>query len=228
MTNDRPRKPEPYLVELRRLMDTMAVLRGPDGCPWDREQTFRSLRPHVIEEAHELADAIETGDPEAVREECGDLLLQVVFLARIATEEGRFGMAEVARGIADKLIRRHPHVFGDGPRAEDSGEALASWEAVKAREAGRRTPLGGIPSSLPALLLATRALARTGEPGPIGEGVTALEAARATGDPQAWQQALGDLLFRVAGEARRAGTDPEAALRSRVRRELAAQGGGDR
>jgi len=216
---------EPDLAALRRLIETMEILRGPDGCPWDREQTFRSLAPHVIEEAHELADAIRTGDPDAIREECGDLLLQVVFLARIATEEGAFGMAEVADGIADKLIRRHPHVFGAAPRAEGSEAALASWEEAKAREkAARPSQRSDLPASLPALLLAVKARKRVGkgreEPdtASIHDAVRVFEAAE---DPEAVERAAGELLFRVAGEAKRAGADPETALRARALQEVA-------
>ncbi len=205
MSETRTSEPGADLVELRRLLDTMATLRGPEGCPWDREQTFRSLRPHVIEEAHELVEAIESGDPEAIREECGDLLLQVVFLARIAAEEGRFGMAEVARGIADKLIRRHPHVFGDGPRAANSGEALASWEAAKAREADARPP-DATPSSPSIRLRAAKA----------HRAVAALESALSGGEGRAGKQAFGELLLQVADAAKRAGVDPETALRARV------------
>ncbi len=212
---------EPDLAALRRLIETMEILRGPDGCPWDREQTFRSLAPHVIEEAHELADAIRTGDPDAIREECGDLLLQVVFLARIATEEGAFGMAEVADGIADKLIRRHPHVFGAAPRAEGSEAALVSWEEAKAREkAARPSQRSDLPASLPALLLAVKAQKGRKESSmaSIHDAVRAFEAAES---PEAASRAAGELLFRVAGEAKRAGADPETALRARALREVA-------
>lgn len=223
-----------------RLMEVMARLRAEDGCPWDRQQTWRSLRRHVLEEAHELVDAIDRNDPEAVREECGDLLLEVVFVARIASEEGRFGMVEVAAGITEKLIRRHPHVFGEAKRAADAGEALESWEAVKARErADRPRPGGGALPALPALLLAIKVLesrraARGRQTDPDGPGsppgasrrslpefLARLEAAHRKGDPDLLEHRLGDLLFAVAGVAHRSGLDPEAALRNAARRAAA-------
>ena len=205
-------------AEVSRLIEVMASLRAEEGCPWDRKQSWRSLRRHVLEEAYELVDAVERNDPDAVCEECGDLLLEVVFMAQIAHEEGRFGMAEVARGIADKLIRRHPHVFGDESRTTDSEEALSSWEAVKAREnPGREAG----PRALPALLLALKVLERRGlaanppteTPGGVPAAFARMEAARAGGGRDALEAALGDLLLAVTRDAHREGLDPEAALR---------------
>lgn len=212
-------------AEVAALIEVMARLRAEDGCPWDRKQTWRSLRRYVLEEAHELVDAVDREDPAAVLEECGDLLLEVVFMAQIAAEEGRFGMAEVARGITRKLIRRHPHVFGEQAPAANSEEALASWEAIKAREKAQRgTGDRPLPPTLPALLLALKAIERAGSPGePGGTGgidpsLRQLEAARRQGDRDAVEAALGDLLLAVARDAHREGLDPEAALRSAVRR----------
>ena len=150
-------------AEVAGLVEVMAKLRSEEGCPWDREQTWDSLRRYVLEEAYELVDAVDRKDPAAVLEECGDLLLEVVFMAQIAHEEGRFGMAEVARGITRKLIRRHPHVFGDQERASDADEAFARWEAIKATEKPGRAASGDrLPRGLPALLLAMKAVERAG------------------------------------------------------------------
>lgn len=211
-------------AEVAALIEVMARLRAEDGCPWDREQTWLSLRRYVLEEAHELVDAVDREDPAAVLEECGDLLLEVVFMAQIAREEGRFGMAEVARGITRKLIRRHPHVFGEQAPAADAGEALASWEAIKAREKAGRTPgANSLPRNLPALLLALKAIERAqpsdgADSDGILSAVSRMEDARGTGARNQVETALGDLLLAVARHAHRDGLDPEAALRNAVRR----------
>lgn len=207
-------------AEVAALIEVMARLRADDGCPWDRKQTWLSLRRYVLEEAHELVDAVDREDPAAVLEECGDLLLEVVFMAQIAREEGRFGMAEVARGITRKLIRRHPHVFGEQAPAANAEEALARWEAIKAREKAERgdRPL---PQGLPALLLALKAIERAdGRAGTGGilPALRRMEDARRSGNPGEVEAALGDLLLAVARDAHREGLDPEAALRSAVRR----------
>ena len=214
-------------AEVAGLVEVMAKLRSAEGCPWDREQTWESLRRYVLEEAYELVDAVDRKDAAAVLEECGDLLLEVVFMAQIAHEEGRFGMAEVARGITRKLIRRHPHVFGDQDRASDADEAFASWEAIKAAEkAGRPASGDHLPRGLPALLLAMKAVERAGaaEDGEKADrdgilpAFERMQAARRAGDPDTLEAALGDLLLAVARGARRDGLDPESALRNAVRR----------
>ncbi len=213
-------------AEVAGLVKVMAKLRSAEGCPWDREQTWDSLRRYVLEEAYELVDAVDRKDPAAVLEECGDLLLEVVFMAQIAHEEGRFGMAEVARGITRKLIRRHPHVFGDHERAADAEEALASWEAIKAAEKpGRPVSADRLPRGLPALLLAMKAIERAGTGGGeeadrdgILPAFDRMQAARGAGDADELETALGDLLLAVARGARRDGLDPESALRNAVRR----------
>lgn len=214
-------------AEVAGLVEVMAKLRSEEGCPWDREQTWNSLRRYVLEEAYELVDAVDREDPAAVLEECGDLLLEVVFMAQIAHEEGRFGMAEVARGITRKLIRRHPHVFGDQERAADADAAFASWEKIKAAEkSGRQAPGDRLPRGLPALLLAMKAVERP-RAAEDGEGTDhdgilpafdRMQAARRAGDPDDLETALGDLLLAVARGARRDGLDPESALRNAVRR----------
>ena len=149
-------------ASFERLLDIMRSLRGPNGCPWDREQTPTSLKPYLIEEAYEVLEAIEAGDPAALREELGDLLLQVVFHAQVATEHGDFTMLDVLSGLIDKMIERHPHVFG-GAAVETPRQALAQWEAIKQREAEnrgvQRSVIDGVPRALPALLRARRVLA---------------------------------------------------------------------
>ncbi|MDQ1536483.1 MAG: hypothetical protein QOE58_876 [Actinomycetota bacterium] len=200
-----------YDVPGARLLDLVAVmdrLRSPGGCPWDAEQTHQSLVPYVIEEAHELAEAIESGDRAHLMEELGDLLLQVAFHARIAQEdsESPFAIDEVAGGIVDKLVRRHPHVFADVD-AETPAEVAANWEQIKALEKPHRTsPLDGIPKDLPALARADKAVGRL-----VTAGRTELAQAAATDDD------LGSRLFALVLEARERGQDPEAALRAVVR-----------
>jgi XTP/dITP diphosphohydrolase len=200
-----------YDVPGARLLDLVAVmdrLRSPGGCPWDAEQTHESLTSYAIEETHELVEAIESGDREHMKEELGDLLLQVAFHARIAQEdpESPFGIDEVAGGIVEKLVRRHPHVFADGD-AETAPEVAASWEQIKADEKPHRTSmLDGIPKGLPALASASKAAGRLSTAGRYDVAVSA-----AAGDD------LGSRLLALVLEARDQGRDPEAALRATVR-----------
>ena len=221
-----------------RLLEVMARLRDPEGgCPWDLEQTFETIAPYTIEEAYEVAEAIRQGDREALRDELGDLLLQVVFHARMAQEDGSFDFDAVARGIAEKMIRRHPHVFGnDETDARSSATAQTrAWETQKAEEraamaiAEGRTPsaLDGVALALPALLRAEKLqkrAARVGFDWPAPEPVfdKVLEEVaelREAASPEASDQAasavageLGDLLFACVNLARHLGVDPEAAL----------------
>ena len=222
-----------------RLLDVMARLRDPAaGCPWDLEQNFATIAPYTIEEAYEVAEAIRQDDRAALRDELGDLLLQVVFHAQMAREDGSFDFDEVARGIADKMIRRHPNVFGDDEtEARHSAPAqMRSWEAQKAEERaakaqaeGRRASvLDGVALALPALLRAEKLQKRAARvgfdwPGPepvydkVLEEVAELrEAARAPAarDPDAVAEEVGDLLFACVNLARHVGVDPEAALRA--------------
>jgi ATP diphosphatase len=219
--------PDSAEAELRRLLAIMAALRDPaTGCPWDRGQDFASIAPYTIEEAYEVADAIARRDFAALPDELGDLLFQVVYHARMAEEEGRFGFAEVARCIADKMVRRHPHVFGDAA-ARDAGAQTAAWEAQKRAERRARAETGtlaGIPVALPALTralkLASRA-ARVGFDWPdapavlekLAEEITELEAELPEADPARLADEMGDLLFVAANLARKLGLDPEACLR---------------
>ena len=140
---------------LAQLVELMQTLLGPNGCPWDREQTLESLRQYVIEEAHEVVDAIDGGEPEMLREELGDLLLQVVFQAALTARQGWFDIDGVVDAISEKLVRRHPWVFGD-EEVLDRGRAINSWEAIKAKEKKERGALSGVPVALPGLLRAVR------------------------------------------------------------------------
>jgi XTP/dITP diphosphohydrolase len=200
-----------YDVPGARLLDLVAVmdrLRSPGGCPWDAEQTHETLTSYAIEETHELVEAIESGDREHMKEELGDLLLQVAFHARIAQEdpESPFGIDEVAGGIVEKLVRRHPHVFADGD-AETAPEVAASWEQIKAVEKPHRTTvLDGIPKGLPALASAHKAAGRLSTAGRYDVALSA-----------AADDDLGSRLLALVLEARDQGLDPEAALRATVR-----------
>lgn len=206
---------------ITELLGIMARLRSPDGCPWDREQTFASLRPYLIEEAYETLEAIDSGDPNAHRDELGDVLLQIVFQCQIASEQQTFDFADVAHAIARKLVRRHPHVFGDGS-ARTPAEVSAHWHKLKQAER-TGSALDGVPAALPALLTAHRLgerAARVGFDWPDLRGVLAkvreelAELEQALGGPeQAIRSELGDLLFAVSQVARHLGFDAEDALR---------------
>ena len=216
-------------AELRRLLDIMAALRHPEtGCPWDREQDFATIAPYTIEEAYEVADAIARRDFAELPDELGDLLFQVVYHARMAEEAGRFGFAGVARAIADKMIRRHPHVFGEAGY-RDSAEQTRAWEVVKAAERAAKdksaSVLDGVSVGLPGL---TRAVKLTGRAARVGfdwaeasdvlsklhEEVGELEAEVLVGDRARIEDELGDVLFVLANLARKLDIDPEAAIRS--------------
>ncbi len=224
-----PSHPDP----MARLLQVMADLRGEQGCPWDREQTHRSLVPFLVEEAYELIEAIETGDDAALREELGDVLLQVVFHARIAAERGAFTFADVAAGLADKLVARHPHVFG-GPAAESAEEVKAHWHAAKMKDRG--SALEGVPAGQPALHWARQVSGRAARTGfewsseeevlrkaeeELGEVRQALRQRGANGGPEALEEEVGDLLFAMVNLARRLKVDPESALRRSTRKFIA-------
>ncbi len=190
----------------------MARLRGPDGCPWDAEQTHESLRVHLVEEAHEVLDAIDAGAVgEELEEELGDLLLQVFFHAQLARDAGRFDVAEVAERIAAKLLHRHPHVFGDVVVAS-AAEVISNWETIKAREKQRGDAFEGIPASLSALLAAYKTQKRAAG---LGFSPSKDEARRRVEDAlqrEASPEILGEALFWLVALARAAGVDPEGAL----------------
>ena len=200
------------------LQNTVARLRAPDGCPWDQEQTHQSLRKHLLEETYEVLEALDQGDLDALREELGDLLLQIIMQAQIATEEHRFSMAEVVAGIEAKLIRRHPHVFGD-LKVKDVDEVLSNWEHFKEKE-HKAGPLDGIPRALPALAQATELLDRARRTGfdrsQIGDVLDNLEEEmqefRAAEETAAQARMLGNLLFALANYARWIQVDSEAEL----------------
>jgi MazG family protein len=218
---------------IQRLLGIMDKLRDPGGCPWDREQTLRTLTPYLLEEAHEVIEAIETGDAQHHREELGDLLFQVVFQARIAREEGKFDFADVCDSISDKLTRRHPHVFGD-VSVSGSREVIKNWERIKADERKAkgdkpRSAIGGVPVSLPALVRAERLTEKAGAVGfdwPDAKSVVAkvreeldeLLEAMEHGDQAHVESELGDVLFAMANLGRWLKVHPEEALRSTLRR----------
>ncbi|MDP9295065.1 MAG: nucleoside triphosphate pyrophosphohydrolase [Actinomycetota bacterium] len=215
------RRPGDRFSELVRVM---AELRAPGGCPWDAEQTHRSLARHLLEETHETLQAIDADDLGALREELGDVLLQVVFHAEIAEEEGAFSIDDVTDALISKLIRRHPHVFGD---VEVSGadDVLANWERLKAEETGPRDFEDDIPETLPALARAAKVQRRAEAAGAerIAQDVASstvlarLEELRSASDTAGAEEALGDLLFVAVAIARDAGIDAESALRRRTR-----------
>lgn len=219
--------------DISRLIEIMAALRDPvSGCPWDLEQDFTTIRHYTIEEAYEVSDAIERQDFSDLRDELGDLLLQPIYHAQMAKEAGHFDIGDVVQAITEKLIRRHPHVFGD----VEAGTSAASenrWEAIKAQERrakaeskGDSTPslLDDVPQVLPALARAgklTKRAAKVGFDWPdfaavkakVDEELAEVAEAQASGDAAAVQEEIGDLLFAVANLARHAGVDPESALR---------------
>lgn len=204
-----------------RLVEIMARLRAPGGCPWDAEQTHESLAMHLLEEAHETMDAIDRGDSDGLAEELGDVLLQVVFHAEIAQETGRFDVVKVIDDLIAKLIARHPHVFGD-KEVSGAAEVLANWEALKAEHKKRGALDDDLPGSLPALLLAHKAVRRlrgAGRPFEVSADTLVASARRYTEDPDA--EAFGDLVLQAVALAEGRGIDPEGAVRRRSRRAMA-------
>jgi tetrapyrrole methylase family protein/MazG family protein len=203
------------------LRDVVARLRAPDGCPWDREQTHASLRPYVIEEAYEVLAVLDSGSVDKLPEELGDLLLQVVLHSQLAEEAGEFEMADVLEGLAQKLIRRHPHVFGD-VELETAGQVVAQWDEIKKTERDEdHSVLANVPPAMPALSYAQTLLRRAESAGfawphredvlaKLGEELRELEAAAT---PEEATDELGDLLLNVANYARYLGIDAEQALR---------------
>ncbi len=208
--------------KFEELVEIMRRLRAPDGCPWDREQTYKSIAPHTLEETHEVLQTIDEGNIDGLCEELGDLLLQILFYSQIATEEKRFSIDEVIDGICKKLIHRHPHVFGD-EKVEGSKEVLEQWEVLKKKE-GKKTVLGGVPASLPSLLKAYRMGEKTSRMGfdwsnaegileKVEEEARELHEARESGNPDAIDHEYGDLLFTLANLGRFLEIDPEGSLR---------------
>lgn len=222
--------------EFTRLVEIMRALRSPEGCPWDREQSPRSLARYVLEEAHEVVDAIERDDVDALCEELGDDVFEAVFLAQIFDEAGRFTIADALRAINEKLVRRHPHVFAPGgdPTVDSAERVLEQWEVIKARErrdkgAERVSVLDGLPVSSPALSTALeigKRVAKVNFDWPdtesvhakIREEVDEIHDAVARGDASHVAEEVGDMLFAVANLARKLGVDPEGALRNANRK----------
>src|ERR671926_275993 len=217
---------------IERLLSIMARLRAPDGCPWDREQTLASLRPYLLEETYEVLEAIDDGDPREHCEELGDLLLQIVFQAQLTKEAGQFAFGDVAQAISDKLVSRHPHVFGDAP-VKDAEGVLRQWALLKKKEKEAKgkgkSVLEGVPRELPALARAerlTEKASRIGFDFPDAAGarekgseeLAELDAAIASGDRAHVEHELGDVLFAVANLARKLALPPEEALRGAVGR----------
>ncbi|MCS6856249.1 MAG: nucleoside triphosphate pyrophosphohydrolase [Sandaracinaceae bacterium] len=210
---------------LPHLVAIMQRLLGPGGCPWDREQSFRTLRPYVLEEAHEVAEAIDRGDLQALCEELGDLLLQIVFQAELARKEGAFAIDDVIAAISQKLIKRHPHVFGSEFYA-NSKEVLEAWERRKSKEKGI---LSGVPQAMPALLRAWRISEKAARLGfdwcsqqevrsKIDEELAELDEASKQNNKELMEKELGDLIFAIVNWARWAEIDPESALRQAISR----------
>jgi len=225
--------------EFTRLVEIMATLRGPNGCPWDREQTISSLRRYVLEETYEVLEAIDHQDHDALREELGDFLFEAVFVAQLEDEAGHFTIADAVKGVADKLVRRHPHVFAiaEGEtRLDTANQVRRRWEEIKAEERGqaaapkaerRKTLLSGIPAAQPALLRASQISARAASVGfdwansggvidKIQEEVDEIrEVVEAAGgiDAERAEDEVGDLLFALANLSRKLGVEPESALR---------------
>src|SRR5258708_39658949 len=219
--------PKRSFEELGQLMHT---LRGPNGCPWDRKQTLATLKPFVIEESYEVVDAIDRDDRAALAEELGDFLLQAVFIAELTSEEGSFDIYDAVTAIHDKLVRRHPHVFGD-VEANDAEEVLVNWEKLKneERKAENKSVLAGVPQSLPALLRASRLTEKAARVGfdwrrtedvfdKVDEELGELREAIHTGDESHVHEELGDLLFTIANLARKLHVNPEEALQAAHRK----------
>lgn len=214
---------------LYKLEEIAAILRAEKGCAWDRKQTPDSLKPYLIEEAYEVYDAIEKGDSDNLKEELGDLLYQVYFHAQIAKEEGRFTIDDVADEISQKLIRRHPHVFGNDS-VKDADEVTEKWEKIKKKEkAGRKHHLDGVPQHLPALLMAFRVQEKVSRLGfdwehvhdameKLDEEIAEMKDALLQNDREALIDEAGDLLFSIVNTLRHLKVEPEEALRRSVNR----------
>jgi len=218
------------LEKFQKLLDIMARLREPGGCPWDREQTSDSLKPFLVEETYEVLEAIEEGDAEMIKEELGDLMLQIVFHARIAEEEGAFDIGGVLDAINDKMLRRHPHVFGTED-LKTPEEVLANWEEIKMKEKGsaadRRSLLDGVPKQMPALTRAHRLQERAARVGfdwdriedvsaKLDEEVAEFRDTLVEGDRERMEDELGDVFFSLVNIARFVGVNPEDALRKTI------------
>jgi len=212
-----------------RLVELMATLRGPQGCPWDLKQTPASLKPFLVEECYEVIDALDDGSPEKIRDELGDLLFQIVFHAKIAEEAGQFTINDVIMAIHEKMIRRHPHVFGDGT-ASTADEVVSNWEEIKRKEKGhtdRTSILEGVPKELPSLLRAHRLQERAARVGfdwahlneampKLDEEIAEFKESLKTGDAGKIEEELGDVFFMLVNLSRFLGVNPDEALRKTI------------
>ncbi len=216
------------LTPFQRLTALMEVLRSPEGCSWDRKQSHKSLLPCLIEETYEVIEAIETGDTNALREELGDLLCQVVFHGQLAKEAGAFDIDDSINHIVDKLVKRHPHVFAE-QKVLTPKQVRNQWEKIKVESGEKQSVLSGIPSSMPALTMAFRIGQKAGGVGfdwreaadvidKLGEETGEIRKAMQQGDQEALTEEIGDLLFAVASLARKLEIDPEHALRQALRK----------
>ncbi len=214
---------DPGLTPFERLLVVMKILRSPEGCAWDRKQTHKSLQPYLIEESYEVIEAIENEDFPELKEELGDLLCQVVFHGQLAEEAGRFTTNDSVNHIVDKLIRRHPHVFGEH-RDLDPDQVRDQWEQNKIRSGEKKSVLGGLPGSMPALMMAFRVGEKAAGVGfdwhhardvleKVAEEISEIETEMASGDRDALEDEIGDLLFATASLARKLSIDPERALK---------------
>ncbi len=213
------------------LLSIMKQLRAPGGCPWDREQSKETLKPYVIEEAYEVVEAIDDGDPLELKEELGDLLLQVVFLSELADEKGEFNIDGVIEGISEKLVRRHPHVFGD-EKSETAEEVVKNWASIKIdekREKGKKSVLDGVPVHMPALLRAHRLTEKAARVGfdwshidevfkKLEEEIGEFEEAVSSKNTEKVEDELGDVIFALVNIARFLEVNPEEALKGTVRK----------
>ncbi len=216
-------------AKFKELIEIMATLRGPEGCPWDKEQTPASLKPFLVEETYEVLEAIDEGVPAKVKEELGDLLFQIIFHARLAEEKGEFDMGDVLANITEKMIRRHPHVFGE-KEAKTSGQVLVDWEIMKKSEKGyttRKSILEGVPKELPALIRAHRLQERAARVGfdwervedverKLDEEVSEFKKTLEGKDTSRMEDELGDIFFALVNIARFIGVNPEDALRRTI------------
>lgn len=225
--------PADQLAALQRLMQVIDTLRSPGGCPWDAKQSVESLAPHLVEECHEMADAVARGDMQETCDELGDLLMGVLMVSRVAAEDRGFSTLDVAQRITDKLIRRHPHVYGE-VQVKGDGEVLQNWEAIKKQEREAKgavdtSALSGVPRSLPGLLRAYRVGEKAsnagfdwpdmnGPTGKVEEEWAEFRAAVAADDKKAAEEELGDLLFAIVNVARKMKIEPELALRGTIER----------
>ncbi|OGW38370.1 MAG: nucleoside triphosphate pyrophosphohydrolase [Nitrospirae bacterium GWD2_57_9] len=214
---------------LKDLVDLMATLRGPRGCPWDRKQTTESLKPFLIEETYEVIDALDEGDPAKVREELGDLLFQIIFHAQLAAEKGEFTIKDVIATNVEKMTRRHPHVFGDA-KAETAAEVLANWEEIKKKEKGqeqRKSILEGVPRSMPSLIRAHKLQEKAAKVGfdwsrldealpKLDEEIAEFKESLQTRDAARIEEELGDIFFMLVNLSRFLEVDPEEALRKTI------------